>query len=268
MSRSPKHSHYSLSDEHIQRLLQEVEAAQRQTRDQVAARRRQPASRPQVDEQNTAGDARRRELGVRVTELDDRLAAVAASDVAAAHLSARVQQMSAALAECRREAGTGPLERAEQRLRVVGGEMQSLETELHTRSLAERQRGTFVAALLDVLREQGFQARAELDPTAGYAGPVIVRGVDPTQRELITRVPLSGAVTYQGEGFPHREQFDGGGRVATCDEQVRVLEQLHALLNERGIRTGELVWDDKPRRIDADAKAPPHGSAEKSGGRS
>ena len=102
MSRSPKSTNYSLSEEHVQRILRELETARKQAEERVAALRRQEKEQ-QKQVARDAAAAHQQQLGARIGDLDGQLAVHAASDVASAHFGQRLQRMTEALATCRRD---------------------------------------------------------------------------------------------------------------------------------------------------------------------
>lgn len=64
-------------------------------------------------------------------------------------------------------------------------------------------------------------------------------------------VPLEGDASYRLEGFAMREEEEGddGVLVYTCDEAQDHLSRIHAVLADRGFRTGALRWKGNPTRI-------------------
>lgn len=129
----------------------------------------------------------------------------------------------------------------------------ALITEAKAAQLRADQRDYIARGIMQSLAGMGFVVT---EPTAEHpehpSTAQIVRAANAAGKSIAVSVPIEGEVWYEIDGYAKAtEATVGGGRALACDEGEKVLNEMHARLNEEfHVETGEVWWEDKdPQRI-------------------
>lgn len=129
----------------------------------------------------------------------------------------------------------------------------ALITEAKAAQLKADQRDYIARGIMQSLTDMGFLVT---DPTAEHAdhpaSAKIVCAANAAGKSIAVSVPIEGEVWYEIDGYTRTTETTVGGETAlACDEGEKVLNEMHARLNEEfHVETGEIWWEDKdPQRI-------------------
>lgn len=115
------------------------------------------------------------------------------------------------------------------------------------------QRDYIARGIMQSLAGMGFLTT---EPTAEHpehpATAQIVRAANAAGKSIAVSVPVEGEVWYEIDGYMKTTETTLGGETAlACDEGEKVLNEMHARLNQEfQVETGEIWWEDKdPQRL-------------------